>query len=210
MRRPTHFPGCKPHMSSQPTVLASVNHITINDDAKNKFAALPNEVPAPHSYDLQQQLQQLQAQMRQLQQQLQGREEITPTGAKPNHSFGDQPYRVNEQYARTGRRSVHQPRGSYDHEAESSSRQGSTRYLNPSYRPQYDRRTPSPWRGSPPRPYYNTRQPPVPPRFNSQVNQEWRRVSPNQGQRDTGGSHQEQSVAPTSARTRQEYQAHPQ
>jgi hypothetical protein len=57
MRRPTHFPGCKPHMSSQPTVLASVNHIMTNDDAKNKFAALPNEVPAPHSYDLQQQLQ---------------------------------------------------------------------------------------------------------------------------------------------------------
>jgi hypothetical protein len=57
MRRPTHFPGCKPHMSSQPTVLVSVNHITTNDDAKNKFTALPNEVPAPHSNDLQQQLQ---------------------------------------------------------------------------------------------------------------------------------------------------------
>jgi hypothetical protein len=127
-----------------------------------------------------------------------------------NRSFGDQPYRVNEQYAWTGGRSVHQPRGRYDHEAESSSRQGSTRYLNPSYRPQYDQRTPSPRRGSPPRPYYNTRQPPVPSRFNSQVNQEWRRVSPNQGRRDTGGSHQEQSATPTSACTRQEYQVHPQ
>jgi hypothetical protein len=210
MRRPTHFPGCKPHMSSQPTVLISVNHITTNDDSKNKFATLPNEVPAPHSNDLQQQLQQLQAQMRQLQQQLQGREETTPTGGRPNHSFCDQPYRVNEQYARTGGRYVHQPRGRYDHEVESSSRQGSMRYHNLSYHPQYDRRTPSPWRGSPPRPYYNTRQPLVSPRFNSQVNQEWRRVSPNRGRRDTGGSHQEQSAAPTSARTRQEYQVHPQ
>jgi hypothetical protein len=105
---------------------------------------------------------------------------------------------------------VHQPRGHYDHEAKSSSRQGSTRYHNPSYRPQYDRRTPSPRRGSPPRPYYNTKQPLGPPRFNSQVNQEWRRVSPNRLRRDTGGSHQEQSAAPTSARTRQEYQVHPQ
>jgi hypothetical protein len=179
MRRLTHFPGCKPHMSSQPTVLVSVNHITTNDDAKNKFVALPNEILAPHSNDLQQQLQHLQAQMRQLQQQLQGREETTPTGGIPNRSFRDQPYRVNEQYARTGGRSVHQPRGRYDHEAKSSSRQGSTRYHNPSYRPQYDRRTPSPRRGSPPCPYYNTRQPPVPHRFNSQVNQEWQRVSPN-------------------------------
>jgi hypothetical protein len=210
MRHPTHFPGCKTHMSSQSTVLVSVNHTTTNDDAKNKFAALPNEVPAPHSNDLQQQLQQLQAQMRQLQQQLQGREETTPTGGRPNRSFRDQPYRVNEQYARTGGRSGHQPHGRYDHEAELSSRQGSMRYHNLSYRPQYDRRTPSPRRGSPPRPYYNTRQPPVPPRFNSQVNQEWWRVSPNQGRRDTRGSHQEQSAAPTSARTRQEYHVHPQ
>jgi predicted PurR-regulated permease PerM len=68
-------------MSSQPTVLTLVNHITTNDDAKNKFTALLNEVPAPHSNDLQQQLQHLQAQMRQLQQQLQGWEETTPTWA---------------------------------------------------------------------------------------------------------------------------------
>jgi hypothetical protein len=88
---PTHFPGCKPHMSSQPTVLVSVNHIMTNDDAKNKFVALPNEVPAPHSNDLQQQLQQLQAQMRQLQQQLQGREETTPTGAGPIVPFVTSP-----------------------------------------------------------------------------------------------------------------------
>jgi hypothetical protein len=50
----------------------------------------------------------------------------------------------------------------------------------------------------------------MPPCFNSQVNQEWWRVSPNRGRRDTGGSHQEHSAAPTSARTRQEYQVHPQ
>jgi hypothetical protein len=59
MRHPTHFPGCKPLMLSQPTMLVSINHITTDDNTKNKFAALSSEVPAPHFDQLQQQFQQL-------------------------------------------------------------------------------------------------------------------------------------------------------
>jgi hypothetical protein len=94
------------------------------------------------------------------------------------------------------------------HEAESS-RHGSARYHNSSYPLQYDRRTLAPHRGSPPWLYNDTRRPLVQSQFNSQANQEWRRVSPNLEQRNTGGSHQEQAVTPTSAHTRQEWQGPP-
>jgi hypothetical protein len=57
MKRPAHFPGCKPLMPSQPAMLVSVNHITTDDHTKNKFAALSSEVSTPHSDQLQQQFQ---------------------------------------------------------------------------------------------------------------------------------------------------------
>jgi hypothetical protein len=54
MRRPAHFPDCKPLIMSQPAMLVSVNHITTEDNTKNKFATLSSEVLAPHSDQLQQ------------------------------------------------------------------------------------------------------------------------------------------------------------
>jgi hypothetical protein len=103
---------------------------------------------------------------------------------------------------------VYQSRGRSSHETKSS-RQGSARYHNSSYPPQYDQRTLAPHRGSPPRLYNDTGRPLVQSRFNSQANQEWRSVSPNWERRNTGGSHQEQAVTPISARTRQERQVPP-
>jgi hypothetical protein len=49
MRRSAHFPGCKPPTMSQPAILVSVNHITTEDNTRNKFVALSSEAPAPHS-----------------------------------------------------------------------------------------------------------------------------------------------------------------
>jgi hypothetical protein len=208
MRRPAHFPGCKPLIMSQPTMLVSVNHIMTEDNTKNKFATLSTEVPAPHSDQLQQQFQQLQAQMRQLEQQLHGRESTTHTGGRPLHRSPGRPSHASERYTLAGGRFVYQSRDRSSHEAESS-RQGSARYHNSSYPPQYDRRILSPHRGSTPWLYNDTRRPLVQSQFNSQANQEWRRVSPNRERRNTGGSHQEQAVTPTSTRTRQEWQGPP-
>jgi hypothetical protein len=59
MRRPTHFPSCKPPIMSQPAMLVLINHISTKDNTKNKFATLSSESPAPHSDQLQQQFQQL-------------------------------------------------------------------------------------------------------------------------------------------------------
>jgi hypothetical protein len=157
MRRPAHFPGCKPLIMSQPTMLVSVNHITTEDNTKNKFAALSSEAPAPHSDQLQQQFQQLQAQMRQLEQQLHGREcrPHTPGRGPIRHSLG-RPSHAFERYTPVGGRFVYQSRCRSSHEAESS-RQGSARYHNSSYPPQYDRRTLAPHRGSPPQLYNDRR-----------------------------------------------------
>jgi hypothetical protein len=47
MRHPTHFPGCKPLIMSQPAMLISVNHITTEDNTKNKFVTLSSEAPTP-------------------------------------------------------------------------------------------------------------------------------------------------------------------
>jgi hypothetical protein len=211
MKRPAHFPCCKSAMTNgriplQPVRLVSVNHITTGDNVGlNKFATLPSEVPTPHSDQLQQQFQQLQAQMRQLEQQLHGRESTTHTRGRPSRRSSERSSHTSEQYRPVGGRYVHQPHCHSNHEAESS-RQGSTRYHNSSYRPQYDRRTLASRRGSPPHLYNNTRRPLVPSRSNSQANQEWRMVSPNRERRNTGGSHQEQPTAPASARIRQECQ----
>jgi hypothetical protein len=102
MRRPTHFPGCKPLMLSQPTMLISVNHITTDDNTKNKFATFSSEVPAPHSGQIQQQFQQLQAQMRQLEQQLHGHESTTCTGGRPIHRSPEHLSRTSERYTPAG------------------------------------------------------------------------------------------------------------
>ena len=149
-------------------MLVSVNHITTNDNTKNRFATLPNEVPTPHSDDLQRQFQQLQAQMMQLQQQLQGHEEGTHAGGRPScshvneharsrpiHSHenehyihaGGRPSRPYENYTRTGGGSMHRTRDRY-HEEPESSRQTNMRQHIPSYRPQYDQRTLASRRGS--------------------------------------------------------------
>jgi hypothetical protein len=40
IRGSVHFPGCKPLMVSQHTMLVSVNHITTDDNTKIKFATL--------------------------------------------------------------------------------------------------------------------------------------------------------------------------
>jgi hypothetical protein len=47
MRHPAHFPDCKPLIMSQPAMLVSINHITTEDNTKNKFAALSSEVSTP-------------------------------------------------------------------------------------------------------------------------------------------------------------------
>jgi hypothetical protein len=103
---------------------------------------------------------------------------------------------------------MYHPRGHSSHEVESS-RQGSARYHNSSYRPQYDWGTLTPCRGSPPRVYNDTRRRLVPSRFNSQANQQWWRVSPNRERRNARGSHQEEAMTPTSACIRQERQVSP-
>jgi hypothetical protein len=141
--------------------------------------------------------------MRQLEQQLHGRELTTHIRGGPIHRSPGRPSHASERYTPAGGRFVYQSRGRSSHEAESS-RQGSARYHNSSYPPQYDRRTLAPHRGSPPQLYNDTRRPLVQSRFNSQANQEWQRVSPNRERRNTGGSHQEQAVTPTSTHTRQE------
>jgi hypothetical protein len=156
MRRLTHFPGCKPLIMSQPAMLVSVNHITTEDNTKNKFAALSSEVSALHSDQLQQQFQQLQAQMRQLEQQLHGHESTTHTGGGSIRRSPGRPSYASERYRPAGGRFVYQSRDRSSHEAESS-RQGSTRYNNSSYPPQYDRRTLGLHRGSPPWLYNDTR-----------------------------------------------------
>jgi hypothetical protein len=178
MRRPVRFPGCKPLIVSQPAMLVSVNHITTEDNTKNKFATLSSEAPTPHSDQLQQQFQQLQAQMRQLEQQLHDRESITHTEGGPIRRSPGRPSHESERYTPVGGRFVYQSHCRSSHKAESS-RQGSARYHNSSCPPQYDRRTLAPHRGSPPRLYNDRRRPLVQSRFNSQANQEWRRVSPN-------------------------------
>jgi hypothetical protein len=38
MRRPTHFPGCKPLMLSQPVVLVSFNDITTDDNTRTSLS----------------------------------------------------------------------------------------------------------------------------------------------------------------------------
>jgi hypothetical protein len=146
MRRPARFPDCKPLIVSQPTMLVSVNHITTEDNTKNKFATLSSEAPAPHSDQLQQQLQ---AQMRQLEQQLHDRESITHTEAGPIRRSPGRPSHESERYTPVGGRFVYQSRCRSSHKAESS-RQGSARYHNSSCPPQYDQRTLAPHRGSPP------------------------------------------------------------
>jgi hypothetical protein len=172
MRRPTHFPGYKPLMLSQPTMLISVNHITTDDNTKNKFATLSSEVPAPHSGQIQQQFQQLQAQMRQLEQQLHGHESTTCTGGRPIRCSPEHLSHTSERYTPAGGRSMYPSRGHSSHEAESS-RQGSARYHNPRYHPQYNQRTLAPPRGSPPQLYNDIRRPLIPHRFNAQANREW-------------------------------------
>jgi hypothetical protein len=53
-------------------MLVSVNHRTTDDNSgKNKFAAVPSEIPTPHSDQFQQQLQAQMRQLKQLQQQFQ-------------------------------------------------------------------------------------------------------------------------------------------
>jgi hypothetical protein len=200
MNRPAHFPGCKPLPLLQSTMLVSVNHITTNDNTKNRFATLPNEVPTPHSDDLQRQFQQLQAQMMQLQQQLQGHEEGTHAGGRPScshvneharsrpiHSHenehyihaGGRPSRPYENYTRTGGGSMHRTRDRY-HEEPESSRQTNMRQHIPSYRPQYDQRTLAPRRGS--HQYFKTRHASSSSHVYQQARQEWRPVSPRREQ----------------------------
>jgi hypothetical protein len=53
-------------------MLVSINHRTTDDNSgKNKFAAVPSEIPTPHSDQFQQQLQAQMRQLKQLQQQFQ-------------------------------------------------------------------------------------------------------------------------------------------
>jgi hypothetical protein len=156
LRHLDHFPNCKQVMMSQPTMLVSVSHITTEDNTKNKFVALSSEVPSSHSDQLQQQFQQLQAQARQLEQQHHGHKLTTHTGGRPNHRSLECLSHTSERYTPAGGRSMYHPRGHSSHEAESS-RQGSARYYNSSYHPQYDRRTLSPRRGSLPCLYNDTR-----------------------------------------------------
>jgi hypothetical protein len=48
-------------------MLVSINHSTTDDNSgKNKFSALPSEIPTPHSDQLQQQLQAQTSQLKQL------------------------------------------------------------------------------------------------------------------------------------------------
>jgi hypothetical protein len=94
--------------------------------------------------------------MRQLEQQLHGRESTTRTRGRPIRRSLEHLSHTFERYTPAGGRSMYPSRGHSSHEAESS-RQGSVRYHNLSYHPQYDRRTLAPCRGSPPRLYNDTR-----------------------------------------------------
>jgi hypothetical protein len=49
IRHLVHFPGYKPLMLSQSTMLVSVNYIATDDNTKNKFSTLSSEVSAAHS-----------------------------------------------------------------------------------------------------------------------------------------------------------------
>jgi hypothetical protein len=101
-RRPAHFPGYKPLILSQPTMLVSVNHIMTDDNTKNKFVILSSKVLTPHSEELQRQFQQLQAQMRQLEQQLHSHESTTHTGGKPIRRSSERPSHASERYTPAG------------------------------------------------------------------------------------------------------------
>jgi hypothetical protein len=105
-------------------------------------------------------------------------------GCGPIHRSPECPSHEFERYTPAGGRFVYQSCGRSSHEAESS-RQGSVRYHNSNYHPQYDRRTLATRRGSLPHLYNDIRWHLVPSQFNSQA------------------------ATPTSARTRQERQLPP-
>jgi hypothetical protein len=94
--------------------------------------------------------------MSQIEQQLHGCKSTTRTGGRPIRCSPEHLSHTSEQYTPAGGRSMYPSHGYSSHKAESL-RQGSARYHNPSYRPQYDRRTLAPRRGSPPRLYNDTR-----------------------------------------------------
>jgi hypothetical protein len=69
LKRAAKFPGCgivpcNENILLQPPMVVASYHATADSNPEeNKYAKLPNEVPAPHTDQFQQQFQQLQAQM---------------------------------------------------------------------------------------------------------------------------------------------------
>ena len=160
LKRAAKFPGCSQSARTRNSflrlsVIVSVCHTTAGDKPEeNKFAGLPNEVPAPHTNQLQLQFQQLQAQMRQLQWQLQDRP--AHTGCMSRNTSPRRNSQVPNPFARARGRFNYQGPNHYNNAPESA-RQASNRHQAASYRPQYNQRTLALQKNSPTRPSQHVR-----------------------------------------------------
>ena len=206
LKRAATFPGCDPSIGNKlyhfnPDVLVLACHIIAgNEKDGNKFNVLSNEAPAPHSSDVQRQLQQLQNQLRTLQEQVHSREPPSHTGGTTRH---DIPMQYPHFQSHNGGRPRVQAHGPHSQAPESSS-QGAARNHAPSYRPQHDRRTLAPRRQFSPPSAHRPRQSYPPPRWNAWSRQEWRPRSPREDQHN-----QERTVPHTSSNRGHGYQAPP-